>query len=62
MISGDFDGQRIHGTGKVFMQWVVDELKPLIRYAFQNKTRAGIYRYRRQLHGRIDGLLYSCGP
>lgn len=33
----DFDGQRIHGTGKVFMQWVVDELKPLIDSHFRTK-------------------------
>ena len=33
----DFDGQRIHGTGKVFMQWVVDELKPLIDTHFRTK-------------------------
>ena len=33
----DFDGQRIHGTGKIFMQWVVDELKPLIDSHFRTK-------------------------
>lgn len=31
----DFNGKIIHGTGQIFMQWVVDELKPMVDERFR---------------------------